>query len=106
MRLWRSRFAAACVAAVLLALPASVPVGPAHAQIYFGGGSMSGYDGPLTIWVTIRARGGEGAWEACRRVYQRDVYQAVPLSGGRVRCRIDHSRIYDPGNVRQNFNRR
>jgi hypothetical protein len=30
----------------------------------------------------------------------------VPLGNARVRCRIDHSRIYDPGNVRQNFNRR
>ena len=62
-------------------------------------------DGPVTIWVTIRARPGEGAWEACRRIYQRDVYQVMPLRDGRVRCRIDHSRIYDPGNVRRNFNR-
>jgi hypothetical protein len=106
MKLWPSKSAAGLLAGVLLALTASVPAGPAAAQVYFGGGSMSGYDGPLTIWVTIRARGGEGAWEACRRVYQRDVYQAMPLGGGKVRCRIDHSRIYDPGNVRQNFNRR
>lgn len=63
-------------------------------------------DGPVLIWVTIRAYPGEEPWEACRRVYQRDVYQAADRSGNRVRCRIDHSRIYQRGEVRQNFNRR
>jgi hypothetical protein len=90
--------------AVALAASLSWPT-PATAQMGFGS-SWFENDGPVTIWVTIRARRGEGAWPACRRVYQRDAYQAVPLGNGRVRCRIDHSRIYDPGNVRQNFNRR
>jgi hypothetical protein len=84
---------------------AAMPAAPATAQIGLGSPWFDN-DGPVTIWVTIRARRGEAAWPACRRVYQRDVYQAVPLGNGRVRCRIDHSRIYDPGNVRQNFNRR
>ena len=106
MRLQPNKYLAGMAAALVLAVSAVAPAGPAAAQIYFGGGSILGDDGPLTIWVTIRARAGEPAWAACRRVYQRDVYQAVPLGGGRVRCRIDHSRIYDPGNVRQNFNRR
>jgi len=35
----------------------------------------------------------------------RMVTRLVSLRDGRVRCRIDHSRIYDPGNVRRNFNR-
>ena len=78
---------------------------PAAGQVGFGP-SWFENDGPITIWVTIRARRGETVWAACRRVYQRDVYQAVRQGNGRVRCRIDHSRIYDPGNVRQNFNRR
>jgi hypothetical protein len=106
MKLLRSRLAGAASAAIVLALSAALPAGPAAAQVYFGSGSMLDEGGPVTIWVTIRAQGGEGAWEACRRVYQRDVYQAVPTSGGRVRCRIDHTRIYGPGEVRQNFNRR
>ena len=63
-------------------------------------------DGPVLIWVTIRAFPGEEPWQACRRVYQRDVYQAADSPGNRVRCRIDHSHIYRPGEVRQNFNRR
>lgn len=63
------------------------------------------YDGPVLIWVTIKAYRGEGPWRACRRVYQRDVFQVAGRPGGRVRCRIDHSRIYRPGEVRQNFNR-
>jgi len=63
-------------------------------------------DGPVLIWVTIRAYPNEEPWQACRRVYQRDVYQAAGRPGNRVRCWIDHSRIYQPGEVRQNFNRR
>lgn len=63
-------------------------------------------DGPVLIWVTIRAYPDEEPWQACRRVYQRDVYQAADRPGNRVRCRIDHSRIYQRGEVRQNFNRR
>lgn len=94
------------IAGIAVALAALLPwQAPATAQMGFGP-SWFENDGPVTIWVTIRARRGEGAWAACRRVYQRDVYQAVPLGNARVRCRIDHSRIYDPGNVRQNFNRR
>ena len=62
-------------------------------------------DGPTLIWVTIRATSGEPVWSACRRVYQRDVHQAARLSATRVRCLIDHSRIYQPGERRQNFNR-
>lgn len=62
-------------------------------------------DGPVLIWVLIRSYGDEGPWQACRRVYQRDVYQVSDRPGNRVRCRIDHSRIYQPGEVRQNFNR-
>lgn len=62
-------------------------------------------DGPVLIWVTIKAYPGEGPWQACRRVYQRDVFQVAAGPGNKVRCRIDHSRIYRPGEVRQNFNR-
>jgi hypothetical protein len=62
-------------------------------------------DGPVLIWVTIKAYSDEGPWQACRRVYQRDVFQVAAGPGNKVRCRIDHSRIYRPGEVRQNFNR-
>ena len=61
-------------------------------------------DGPTLIWVTMNARGGEGPWEACRRKYQRDVFQVAGGPGRKVRCRIDHSRLYSRGEVRQNFN--
>jgi len=62
-------------------------------------------DGGLAlIWVTIKAHSGEGPWEACRRLYQRDVYQVAGGSGNNVRCRIDSSRIYLPGQSKQNFN--
>ena len=106
MKLLPSNFAGIALAGAMVAVAVGVPSGPAAAQIYFGYGSMTDETGPATIWVTIRARAGEGAWQACRRVYQRDAYQAVPLPGGQVRCRIDHARIYRPGEVRQNFNRR
>ena len=68
-------------------------------------GSFPGNDSDLTlIWVTIKAHPGEGLWQACRRVYQRDVYKVRGSYGHNVRCKIDHSRVYDYGERRQNFN--
>jgi hypothetical protein len=67
-------------------------------------GSFFGDDGPTLVWVTIRALPGESGWQACRRVYQRDVYVIGSRHGNRQRCRVDHSRIYQPGERRQNFN--
>lgn len=61
-------------------------------------------NGVTLVWVSIRAHPGEGLWHACRRVYQRDVYQAARGRGNTVRCRIHHSRIYQYGERRQNFN--
>ena len=56
-------------------------------------GSFRG-DGITTIWVTIEAYPGEGMWQACRRVFQHDVYRVRGGSDvGLVRCDIDHSRI-------------
>lgn len=62
-------------------------------------------DGLTLIWVTVKAKPNEGLWEACRKVYQRDVYQVRRGPGLTVRCNIDHSRIYDFGERQQNFNR-
>lgn len=62
-------------------------------------------DGLTLVWVTIRAKPNEGLWEACRRVYQHDVYQVRRGPGLAVRCNIDHSRLYEFGERRQNFNR-
>jgi len=76
-----------------------VSSGAAIAQTYLDD------DGPVLIWVTIKAYPGEGAWQACRRVYNRDVYEVAAAPSKRVRCRVDHSRIYRPGEVQQNFNR-
>ncbi len=56
------------------------------------------------IWVTIKAYPGESLWQACRRVYQYDVYVVAGASGNKVRCKIEHSRIYQYGERRQNFN--
>ena len=52
-------------------------------------------NGLTTMWVTIEAYPGESRWEACRRVYQRDVYKVRGAGFGFVRCNIDHSRIDD-----------
>ncbi len=61
--------------------------------------------GDLTlIWVKIKAKPGEARWAACRRVYQRDVYKVRRGRGNTMWCYIDHSRIYDYGERRQNFN--
>ena len=51
--------------------------------------------GLTTIWVTIEAYPGEGLWQACRRVYQHDVFKVRGGPDiGLVRCEVDHSRIY------------
>ena len=82
-----------CVLGVIIGLSA-----PASA------GVRPGNDGPTLVWVTIKALPGEGLWQACRRVYQRDVFVVQGSRGNRVRCKIDHSRIYSYGERRQNFN--
>ena len=68
-------------------------------------GTFQRGDGLTLVWVTIKATPNEGLWEACRKVYQRDVYQVRRGPGLTVRCNIDHSRIYDYGERQQNFNR-
>ena len=63
-------------------------------------------DGPTLIWVKIKALPGESRWGACRRVYQRDVYQVRRGSGHTMWCNIEHHRLYDGYNRRRNFNLR
>ncbi len=76
------------VAAMAAAITITVAANTANA------GSIRGGNGLTTIWVTIEAYPGEGLWEACRRVYQRDVFKVRGGPDiGLVRCEIDHSRI-------------
>ena len=82
------------LAATVIAVTASA----LQAGVWFNG------DGLTTIWVTIKAHPDENSWQACRRLYQRDVYGVYRRSATRVRCRIDHSRVYDYQPRRQNFN--
>ena len=60
--------------------------------------------GLTTVWVTVKSRPGETRWQTCRRLYQNDVYAVRKRSETTVRCRIDHSRIYDYQPRRRNFN--
>ncbi len=83
----------ACALGALVGASAATEAG-----IRFGG------EGPTLVWVTIRAHPGEGLWQACRRAYQRDVYVVQYAPGNKVRCKVEHSRIYRSGERRQNFN--
>lgn len=67
-------------------------------------GAIRRGDGPTLVWVKIKANPGETRWHACRRVYQRDVYQVRRGSGNTMWCNILSHRIYDYGERRQNFN--
>ena len=69
-----------------------------------GASTYRGNDGPTLVWVTIKKLPSEGLWQACRRVYQRDVYIVLQSGSTKVRCKVDHSRIYQYGERRQNFN--
>jgi hypothetical protein len=82
---------ALCIATAILG---TVLISPAASASIFTDG------GATRVWVTIKAAPGEGRWEACRRVYQRDVYRVRRKSPRRVRCYIDHSRLFDGSEYR------
>ncbi len=89
---------------ITAAIAATITTGTV-ASLSTTAGAGEFYDRNLTaIWVDIKAYDDEGLWEACRRVYQRDVYAVRHGKHGQVRCKIDHSRVYDYGERYQNFN--
>ncbi len=59
-------------------------------------GSYSGNAGRTAIWVYIRKQPDEGIWEACRRVYRRDVYQVRGAGRRKARCFVDASEASNP----------
>lgn len=59
-------------------------------------GMFSGNGGRTAIWVYIRKHPNEGIWEACRRVYRRDVYQVRGAGTRKARCFIDASEAGNP----------
>lgn len=91
-------------AAVLAAMAVSgmgltlavAPPAPAKAFNYDDRG------GRTALWVYIRKHPNEGIWEACRRVYGRDVYQVRGAGKRKARCFIDASEAGNP----QGFNTR
>ena len=60
-------------------------------------GMFSGGDaGRTAVWVYIRKSPDEGIWEACRRVYRRDVYQVRGAGPRKARCYVDASEVGNP----------
>lgn len=59
-------------------------------------GSFSSNAGRTALWVYIRKHPDEGIWEACRRVYRRDVYQVRGAGPRKARCFIDASEASNP----------
>ena len=60
-------------------------------------GMFSGGDaGRTAVWVYIRKSPDEGIWEACRRVYRRDVYQVRGAGPRKARCFVDASEVGNP----------
>jgi hypothetical protein len=57
-------------------------------------GSYSGPGGRTAVWVYIRKHPAEDIWEACRRVYNRDVYQVrgAGETQGALLCRCQRGR--------------
>ena len=49
------------------------------------------------IWMYVNKRAGEDVWQACRRVYHRDVYQVRNAGPNRARCYVDTSQMNNPG---------
>ena len=48
------------------------------------------------VWVYIYKHPSEDIWEACRRVYGRDVYQVRGAGPQEARCFVDASEVGDP----------
>jgi hypothetical protein len=63
-------------------------------------------DGPTLVWVKIKAKPGESRWGACRRVYQRDVYQVRKGRGSTMWCNIEAHRLFDNAPHKRNYNLR
>jgi hypothetical protein len=59
-------------------------------------GLIGGDGGRTAIWVYIRKSPDEGVWEACRRVYRRDVYQVRGAGPRKARCLVDASEANNP----------
>ena len=59
-------------------------------------GIFSNDAGRTATWVYIRKHPSEDIWEACRRVYGRDVYQVRGAGERRARCYIDASQVGNP----------
>jgi hypothetical protein len=59
-------------------------------------GMFSGDAGRTAVWVYIRKSPDEGIWEACRRVYRRDVYQVRGAGPRKARCFVDASEVGNP----------
>lgn len=59
-------------------------------------GSYHGPAGRTAVWVYIRKAPDEDIWEACRRVYRRDVYQVRGAGPRRARCFVDASEVGNP----------
>jgi hypothetical protein len=94
MRIFRDTVLMALVSTFVFSLSAMVSL-QAEAGSYFGGG------GRTALWVYIRKHPNEGIWEACRRVYRRDVYQVRGAGRTKARCFVDASEAGNP----QGFNR-
>jgi hypothetical protein len=62
----------------------------AEAGSFYGGG------GRTALWVYIRKHPSEGIWEACRRVYGREVYQVRGAGRTKARCLVDASEAGNP----------
>ena len=80
----------ALLAAARLAAVSSGASTPAQAGLYRGDA------GRTASWVYIRKLPSEGIWEACRRVYRRDVYQVRGAGERRARCYVDASEVGNP----------
>jgi len=76
--------------AAVLAAGVTVPQ-TAHAGMFAGGDA-----GRTAVWVYIRKSPDEGIWEACRRVYRRDVYQVRGAGPRKARCFVDASEVSNP----------
>ena len=75
----------AIAAAAIAAAPSS-----AQAGYYYGNG------GRTAVWMYVRKHPSEDIWEACRRVYGRDVYQVRGAGPRKARCFVDASQVGNP----------
>ncbi len=97
--LLKSAIPGAAAILAIATLAATTATAPAEAGFWHRDNQRS------AIWMYVDKRPGEDVWQACRRVYRRDVFQVRNAGPRRARCYVDSSQMNNPGGYYRSYQR-